>query len=1356
MDGSQHYSISLDTRQLERDMARAEKLFSDLSAGAVREGARIDGVFAKLRNAAVSLGAAWSAKELAGNIVRVRGEFQQLGVAFTTMLGDAGKASALMAQLTETAARTPFDLQGVADGARQLLAYGTSADKVNDTLIRLGNIAAGLSIPLGDLVYLYGTTMTQGRLYTQDLNQFTGRGIPMIKELAKQFGVAETEIKGMVEAGKVGFPEVEKVIVSLTDQGGMFYNLMQEQSKTITGQISNIGDSFSMMLNDIGTSSEGIINAALSGVSWLIDNYESVGRTLLELVAAYGAYRAALITVTALQKAHQAVMVQALVNMKLAQAAGEAMTRAQAMATARTKLLTAATQQLNKALLKNPYALAAAAAVALGYGIYKLATHQTEAEKAQERLNDALGAAEGAASKEMSTLRALDKQLQEARKGTDEWRKVKEQIVANYSEYLPGLEEEIERTGSLAGKYEELAEAIRKASGERSYAKFAEQEQKKYDEVREENLQKAYDYFIDTYGDQQGLEYYRGWLRWLDSGKEIPAKVQEAYSAARVSMGETLNGLLFDIRNQGELLESNLQAYRNQFGLSGDGTSASVEVAFTLDGKSVSQIEEQVEKEKAKLQELASSDTATDKEISDQKAYIKTLEETALERERELKIISEIEARISTLKKRQKETEAGSAEYNALQARIDTLSSKLPATKEERNAMKRQSDARAKAEQKMSDIILELRSEAQDDEIALMQDGTEKKLAEIRRDYDRQVAAIKKQQKKLAGLNKKAGVTDVNAAGLTTEQQEAVDEAGLLAVREILAGIAATVGEQYAAEDEAMREYLLKYGDYQQQKLAIAEEYAAKIAEAQTEGEKLSLGKERDEALTNLLIDSGGGIVGEIFGAMLDDMTLKELDELYDRGQALMQMLKGGKWDSDTGFKIGITSDDFERLKESPEFIERLAKALLDLEERAKDFRSPLEKITDGIRTLFDPEQSSNPENMKKALDDISGGLQAVSGATSFLGDTFSSLGEAFGNDVMSKIGEGLGVISDAMGAMSQGAQVGGTLFGPIGAAAGAAIGLVTSLATAFAKLHDKKNQERIDDLQDQIDDLGDAYDELGRKADKSYSTAKASNLKLQNENLRRQQQLIRQQMAEEEAKKDTDDEQMDEYRSQLKDIENQIEDNLEAIQEAVTGVSFDSLRDSFISAVDDMGDAAANFTDDIEGMLRNAVLDQLFTDLYEDRLKQLYDNWSGYFDDGSFSSGEVDAMRRGLQGLFGDWYETVDGVDDAFGFGKDAAREQRGTVGVAESMTQESADELNGRFAALQTMVAGIAESIKVGGEDVTSMRAEITASRQIIQSCYNQLVDINDNTRAVVQPIRDIKAGIDDMRVLLKQSVA
>lgn len=298
-EGRIGFSLELDDSKLRQQISNSQRAFEQLADNVEADGARMDDAISSIGGAVASLGAAWSMQSFATKVAEVRGEFQKLQVAMETMLQSKTKAEALMAQMVQTSATTPFGLQEVAGGAKQLLAYGLEAEKVNETLIRLGDIAAGLSIPLGDLVYLYGTTMTQGRLYTQDFNQFVGRGIPLILELAKQFGVAENKVKDLVEEGKVGFPQIQKVIEDLTNEGGMFGGLMEKQSQTILGQISNIEDAFDMMFNEIGQNSEGVINSALSATSTLVENYETVAEALGTLVATYGVYKASLMALTA-------------------------------------------------------------------------------------------------------------------------------------------------------------------------------------------------------------------------------------------------------------------------------------------------------------------------------------------------------------------------------------------------------------------------------------------------------------------------------------------------------------------------------------------------------------------------------------------------------------------------------------------------------------------------------------------------------------------------------------------------------------------------------------------------------------------------------------------------------------------------------------------------------------------------------------------------------------------------------------------------------------------------------------------------------------------------------------------------
>lgn len=285
-----------------KGMSNAQSQMSQTSKLAKEQAAAIDALYGKLASTAAKLGVSLSALSLGNRIMKTRGDFQQLEMAFQTMLGSAEKGQALMNQLVRTAAVTPFDLKGVANGAKQLLAYGIAADEVNDTVVKLGDVAAGLSIPLNDLIYVYGTTITQGRMFTMDLRQLQGRGVPIAEALAKQLGIAKNEVSNAVSKGKVDAETFKKAMLSLSDAGSQFGGLMDAQSKTITGQIANIEDAIDMMFNDMGKQSEGVINTGLSAVSYLIENYEKVGKILLVAAVAFGTYKASLIATQAIEK----------------------------------------------------------------------------------------------------------------------------------------------------------------------------------------------------------------------------------------------------------------------------------------------------------------------------------------------------------------------------------------------------------------------------------------------------------------------------------------------------------------------------------------------------------------------------------------------------------------------------------------------------------------------------------------------------------------------------------------------------------------------------------------------------------------------------------------------------------------------------------------------------------------------------------------------------------------------------------------------------------------------------------------------------------------------------------------------
>lgn len=245
-------------------------------------------------------------EQLTSSIFNTRSQFQQLEISFNTMLGSADKSKQLMDELIQTAAHTPFDMSSITSGAKQLLAYGTEAKDVNKTLVQLGDIASGLNIPLRELVYLYGTTVSQGRMFTMDLRQFMGRGVPLAEELGKILHQNTTEVQESVSKGKVTSDIFKEAIANMTQAGGRFGGLMEQQSKTLEGQWSNIGDSIQQMFNEIGKKSEGVFSSGLSIISAMVENWQEVIKVIGVATVAVGSYRASLMAAASIRKAEEA------------------------------------------------------------------------------------------------------------------------------------------------------------------------------------------------------------------------------------------------------------------------------------------------------------------------------------------------------------------------------------------------------------------------------------------------------------------------------------------------------------------------------------------------------------------------------------------------------------------------------------------------------------------------------------------------------------------------------------------------------------------------------------------------------------------------------------------------------------------------------------------------------------------------------------------------------------------------------------------------------------------------------------------------------------------------------------------
>lgn len=636
-NGRDYFRASIDTSQFDRDAANIQSTFRNIGNIAEREGAKIESSFKKAGTAVLGFFTFRKAAQFAKEVASITGEFQQLNIAFETMLGSKAKADALMTQLVDTAAKTPFDLKGVANGAKQLLAYGTASEEVNDTLIRLGNIASGLSIPLNNLVYLYGTSQVQGRLFSQDIYQFMGRGVPIISELAKEMGVAEESIMGMVSAGKIGFSELQKVIQNMTNEGGMFYNLMEKQSASITGQISNLEDAIDVALNGIGEKASGVFTSAISLASLLVENYETVGKVIASIVAVYGTYKAAVIALNVVQSMQTKIALESAL-------AGKTLTTMQGLQAVFTKKLTVAQAALNKTMLANPYVLATMALVGLGYAVYKVITYQNEAEQAQNRLNDVIKESEKASLSETRELAKLKGELSAATKDSDQYNAVKEKIIKNYGKYYKGLRDEIEQVGLLESTYNKLTTAIRKSFGARQYESFMQSEQENLDNIMSENLGKIQDKLIKKLGDEAGSKYYARIRDGIIEGNlkvgkmyQIEGLDNETQSALDKISGKASNDWIQNFAIEGnikkildaqKLTDEIDKKARNKFGIEDD---VNKEDGVDTETNKVQTFTEQLEEAKRKVAELKKELGNLHSGKTESKDYAKDIEDKAKE-----------------------------------------------------------------------------------------------------------------------------------------------------------------------------------------------------------------------------------------------------------------------------------------------------------------------------------------------------------------------------------------------------------------------------------------------------------------------------------------------------------------------------------------------------------------------------------------------------------------------------------------------------------------------------------------------------------------------------------------------------
>lgn len=543
-----------------------------------------------------------------------------------------------------------------------------------------------------------------------------------------------------------------------------------------------------------------------------------------------------------------------------------------------------------------------------------------------------------------------------------------------------------------------------------------------------------------------------------------------------------------------------------------------------------------------------------------------------------------------------------------------------------------------------------------------------------------------------------------------------------------------------AAEKAALNELLAQYGTYVEKRQAIIDR-----GEEKKKGKSAREQEIVDQQTKKSLADLQQEVEKEtdVFGKLFTDMknrSVKDVKAITERAEEALAFVKGGEWNEEQGIKLGVSKEAFDYLQKTPEEVEKIGKALTGASEGKEKLGSAFDKIGKGWKTIF--KSGSDPKKLKEGLAGIEGAMNELMGAGKLLSNSFSSLGNAFGNDALKGIAEGMNVAMDAASATMDGAKA-SAVFGPWGAAAGAAIGLATSLASSIAKIHDAKNEKRIKRLQEQIDTLERSYKNLGKAVDKAYSADASKLIGQQNEMLEQQKVLIQNQIKEEESKKDSNNDRIKEWQNQLEDIDAVIAENKEKAKDAIFGEDLKSAIDEFAQAYADAwaagDDKAKSSKDFVKNMIKQMIVEAIKA-ASSKPMEELRDKLNGFFSDGIISNWEREQIERDAEKIMRDldrqfaWADQYMKGDEP----EEKPAREASQQGIAQA-SQESVDKLDGVMTGIQGHTYSIDENVRailsvMTGEGTTSVLSGTEKAATGYEPKVVSLADIDKNMSSMI----------------------
>ena len=1366
-----------------------------------------NGIAISWKKALAVIGGAGVLKALGSEIIRVRGEFQAADTAIQTLLGSKEKADALMSQVREFAKVSPLEFSDVTAATQMMLGFNIEAEKVPRYLQAIGDVSMGNTQKFNSMTLAFSQMSAAGKLMGQDLNQMINAGFNPLQIMSEKTGKSIATLKDEMSKGAISAEMVQQAFIDATSAGGRFYQMSENASKEINGQLSMMQDAMDAVFNELGTKSESVIMDGIQMTTSLIQNYETVGKVLAGLVVTYGTYRTAVMLVTAAESKHTLVEI-GLTNARL--------------------LARKAQLALNAAMLTNPYVALTVVIGGLGAAMWALSDSTTSAERALDSYN---------------------KKIEKLNTDEEDRKRTLEGLVSTINS-----EVEAETTKLKALKdIEKLYPAL--------FKKYVDEKGHIHDLTG----------FWKAYNEEVSKSRTQSKQAIVESLEQQIKSAEWAYNLARKENNR------FEMKVQAQRIEDLKNELANARKDVLSEINAQLEVENRQETKETTYQEDlanaKVEWEKAKkgYEALIKDQTATSKQVKEAKDKMDASEKTY--------------------------KELGGVTGSAL-------------TRQENLAKKQKEN-----QEKLDEQLLSLHRQNQQDEINLMREGTEKKLKQIDLDYQKQIDAIRKQEEEWS----KAG-----NGKLTDKQAQKISEAYTNAESMRDKDISDVTEGQLKAEQQALNDYLKEYGTFQQQKLAIAQEYAEKIRKAQEENGVNSaqvklLEKQRDVAIQNKETEAIKAnidwvtVFGE-FGSMFSDMIKPALDEAkkYVRTDkfknsdqasqkslidAISQMEKSLGGTSGVNFKklgedvkayhtaeqnrinaIEIETAALEKLKKSQDDYAKAQKSgteeekqvtanALDIARQNADIASANVKTQTDIANQAQRNVTDTATRLKASMENLLGGLQQISsgglynaysgiiktvnGFKDVIGKTSESLKEVpivgWILSIIDVLKDGLsdlvgGLLDAVLNAVSGiiGDVLSGDLFVTIGRSLRDGIGNILN-AISFGGFNSlfgiggnaKEVQETIDRLTDRNETLQTAIEDLtdemkaskGMKSVESYREA----VKYQEEVNKNYMPIAKEQAGYhkshgswqhylkwtdemlEHARKATGmqdfsgtdslwnltPEQMKALRSDVwlwdimessgkggygERVTDKLDDYIEqagkleeltdSLYEGLIGMSFDSMYDSFISSLMDMEKSAEDFADDISKYFMQAMLSNAIGEQFSDKLRAWYDRFGNSMkNDGTLDSDEMDKLLNG-DGDFMGWNEMVDEAmklrDElaaATGYDKISQEfysQSSSSRGFGTEMTHEDAGELSGRFTALQIAGEEIKNQNIIQSQSLNLLTVKADAllsidtetrniaddTRDLIAQSYLELVQISENTGAIVKPIQQMQRDIAEVK--------